>query len=135
MPSCDNCDDSISIFIICGAAMIGTFVMIITATVIIALCRKNKKCGKKQSIHDGVISIQLSQQCTHNTSEQSKNTKLKLHISASPKSLHNGKKSAQTRNKPGNKSEYDEVADPTDNVIELILTDPNHCHRMGKMLK
>ena len=141
-PPCDNCD-SISIIIICGATMIGTLLMIIciTATVIIAPCRKKKKSGKKQSIHDGVISVQLTddrpQQCTHNTSEQSKNIKLKLHyISANPNSFHNGKKPAQTGKKSvQTDSDYDDVVNPTDNVIEMILTDPNHCHRMGKMLK
>ena len=150
--------------------MIGTLLLIvcITATVIIAPCRKKKKLGKKQSIHNGVTSIETSiqlpdvdkrQQCTCNTSEQSNHnhTKLKLHILASPNSLHNGKRSAQTRKKPtetGKKSVqtdsdstqhgaatlrdvhvYDEVADSTDNVIELILTHPNDCDRVAKTSK
>ena len=147
-------------------------IICITATVIIAPCRKKKRLRKKQNMHDGVTSTKTSiqlpdvdkrQQCTCNTSEQSNHnhTKLKLHILASPNSLHNGKRSAQTRKKPtetGKKSVqtdsdstqhdelvgsatlrdvhvYDEVADSTDNVIELILTHPNDCDRVAKISK
>ena len=127
-------------------------------------CRRKKKSGKKQSMHDGVEQPDddRPQQCTSNTS---KHTKLNLYASASPNSLHcNGKKSTQTKKKPvqtgkksaqtnsnsmqhgeldgctasgGSPHTYDEVADPTDNITGLILIDPNHCHchRMGKMLK
>ena len=106
------------------------------------------------------------QQCTStsNASKHTK-MKLHVHIPASPNTSHNGKKSAQAKKKPvhtGKKSvqtdsdstqhgelggctasggalhtyDIDEVADPTDNIIGLILTHPNHCHchRMGKML-
>ena len=146
--------------------MIVTLLMIVCTTTctIMVRCRK-KKSNKKLSKHDGVKQPDddRSHQCTSNTSKHSE-LELHVHIPPSPNSSHNGKKSTQAKKKTvhtgrkpvqtssdstkhgelggctaseGTLHIYDDIADPTDNVIGLILTHPNHCHchRMGKMSK